>query len=170
MRPLKNKHIIIDKDMFIEYYNNFDIIDIIPFDNNKILISYVDNKFLDEDDINNNFYNISLPISAAITSYSRVYMYKFKEIKNSKIFYSDTDSYVTNKPLDNKCIGTDLGLMKLEFISKKAVFLAPKVYGFIELKNKKEIIKIKGSKNIISFEDLSQLLYKNNKIEIYQSK
>ena len=44
-------------------------------------------------------------------------------------------------------ISKDLGKMKLEAICKEAVFISPKVYGYIT-DTGKEIIKIKGFKDI----------------------
>jgi predicted lipoprotein len=54
-----------------------------------------------------------------------------------------------------------LGKWKLEYDFKEAVFLGPKVYGGI-LRNKKEIVKVKGFKNLIKFKDLKTLLNKNS--------
>ena len=53
--------------------------------------------------------------------------------------------------------------MKLENKFKEIVFLAPKLYGGITEDNK-EIIKIKGLKDRIKYDDLENLLIKNNKI------
>ena len=51
---------------------------------------------------------------------------------------------------------------------RDAVYLAPKVYG--GLTDSKEIIRIKGSKNKIKFEDLKSLLSKDSVININQEK
>lgn len=59
--------------------------------------------------------------------------------------------------------------MKHEHTWKEAVFLAPKVYGGI-LDSDEELIKIKGSKVKISFEDLKSLLVKDSHYEIFQDK
>jgi hypothetical protein len=40
-------------------------------------------------------------------------------------------------------VGKELGQVKLEHLISKAVFLAPKVYGLIDV-NGDEVIKIKG--------------------------
>ena len=61
-----------------------------------------------------------------------------------KLYYSDTDSIYISKPLSEDLVSnTELGKMKLEYIAKKAVFLAPKVYGLIT-NNDEKIIKVKG--------------------------
>ena len=63
--------------------------------------------------------------------------------------------------------------MKLEATIKKAVFLAPKVYGYIT-KDDKEIIKVKGLKfnkfNKLSYQDLVKLLVKDYNITRTQEK
>lgn len=56
--------------------------------------------------------------------------------------------------------------MKLENIASKSLFIAPKVYGFINKEDCKEIIKIKGAKNLVSFNSLSELLIKNKELKI----
>ena len=84
----------------------------------------------------NYFYNVSIPIAAAVTAYARIYManLKLNLLKQGiSIYYTDTDSIFINKPLNDELIGPDLGLMKLEYVGTKcldeAVFLPPKVYG-----------------------------------------
>jgi hypothetical protein len=63
--------------------------------------------------------------------------------------------------------------MKLEHVIKRAVFLAPKVYGFVDILNN-EIIKVKGLtsdaiKNL-HIEDLESLQIKDSSKEFIQSK
>lgn len=92
----------------------------------------------------------------------------FKNNPDFKIYYSDTDSIFINKPLPDW--GSSLGQMKLEHVIYKAVFLAPKVYGFITTDGK-EVIKVKGlTKEIVSnlhFNDLliESLLIKDGKCD-----
>lgn len=97
-------------------------------------------------------------------------------LKNNKftLLYTDTDSIAVNKPLPNTYIHpTLLGKMKWENIFQKAVLLGPKVYGgllyyFIvdtEGNCTAAITKVKGYKNIISFNMLEELLQlKDNKL------
>jgi hypothetical protein len=64
------------------------------------------------------FSDVSLVISAAITSYARIYMSKIKlDIlnKGGNIYYTDTDSIVSDIPLNEDLIGKDLGQFKLEY-------------------------------------------------------
>lgn len=166
MNQEMNQHIITNNKNSLNYYKEFDVLNVIPLNNGNELISYVD-KSLDKNDIDP-ILNISVPIAAAITSYSRVFMYDFKNLKNNTVYYTDTDSIALDKPLDDKFVGTELGKMKLEYTSKKSIFLAPKVYG--SLTDQGEFIKIKGSKNIISFDKLAELLYKDKKLEINHNK
>jgi len=70
----------------------------------------------------------------------------FKNRKDFILYYSDTDSAYTNKPLPKEFIGDGLGLLKLEHVCKDAVFLAPKVYALLTEGNKL-IMKVKGLSN-----------------------
>lgn len=84
--------------------------------------------------------DVNIAIASAITAYARIKMSIFKNNPNFKLYNSDTDNIVINKPLPEELVGKELGLMKLEHVIKKAVFLAPKVYGIIE-ENGNEIKK-----------------------------
>ena len=95
-------------------------------------------------------------------------MSKFKNSNEFELFYSDTDSIDISSKLREEYIGKELGQLKLEYIFRDAVYLAPKVYG--GLTESKEIIKIKGSKTKIKFEDLKSLLFKDSIININQEK
>jgi hypothetical protein len=81
-----------------------------------------------------NYYNLvkaNVAIASAVTSYSRIHMIPFK-IDGSCV-YSDTDSVFLTKKLEDKYIGSDLGLMKDELnglIIKEAYFLGIKKYGY----------------------------------------
>src|ERR1044071_8966464 len=46
--------------------------------------------------------------------------------KNSHIYYSDTDSIVTNIDLPKHLVGSELGQFKLEYIIKEAYFISAK--------------------------------------------
>ena len=101
-------------------------------------------------------------------------MYQFKLNQYYKIYYTDTDSIAIDKKLDNNFISNELGKMKLEYISKKAIFLAPKVY-FCDT-NLGVICKIKGfqlnkdNNQLITFNDFEKLLFKNNHLSLEQNK
>ena len=118
--------------------------------------------------------NVSIPIASAITGYSRIEMSYYKSLENINIYYSDTDSIHTDKPLPNYLIGKDIGKMKLEHIFDDAVYLAPKVYGGIVYPSKitrgYEYVKVKGFKNPITFNELKTLINKNATLDLNQDK
>jgi hypothetical protein len=165
MNPEMEKHKIVTKNKQIfKFYNKYNITNIIDLNNGKELISFFD-------DINNNndkSLNISIPISLAVTAYSRIFMSQFKNNPEYILYYSDTDSLDINKTLATEFVGNELGKLKLEHIFDEAVFLSPKVYG--GKTSNYEYVKIKGLKNPISFNELSTLLIKDNKIIIEQDK
>ena len=73
----------------------------------------------------------------------------FKNVPGVILYYTDTDSIVTNLSPQQMLeilkvnIGPDMGQLKLECVINRAVFLAPKAY-FLELENGDSIVKIKG--------------------------
>lgn len=157
------------------------IIDWIKIDNHYLIIrknilAYSNG----ENDENYHGIDVNVAIAAAVTAGGRVWMSIFKNdnklIKNCpilKLFYSDTDSVVVNKPLPSYMVGSNLGQVKLEHIITKAVFLAPKVYSLIT-SDKELIIKVKGVSqkylNDVSFYTLEKLLIKNSSMEFNQEK
>jgi hypothetical protein len=104
--------------------------------------------------------DVNVAISAAITAGGRMWMSTIKNRFEFNLFYSDTDSFVTNKPLPSFMVGNKLGQFKLEYTIERAVFLAPKVYAFITSSGE-EIIKVKGIKQDalsgLHIEDLENL-------------
>ena len=93
----------------------------------------------------------------------------FKNNPDFKLYYTDTDSIFIDKELPINMINNELGNFKLEYIFKKAVFLAPKVYAGITTDDKL-IQKIKGYKHKIPFNDFKSLLIKNNNLKLNQTK
>ena len=92
------------------------------------------------------FKDASIAIAAAVTAYARVYMSKIKlDIinKGGSVYYTDTDSIVTNIPLDNELVGKDLGQFKLENKVKEGYFISSKTYCLV-LYDGSVIIKAKG--------------------------
>jgi hypothetical protein len=63
-------------------------------------------------------------------------------------------------------------MIKLEKVFIEAVFLAPKVYGgrYIKKDIENEIVKVKGLKNPIPFNDLKSLTKKDSFIKINNPK
>jgi hypothetical protein len=87
----------------------------------------------------------AVQIASAVTSYARIYMYDFKNIKENECYYTDTDSIFLEKKLDKKFLGVDLGEFKLEYEFIEAYFIAPKVY-YIKISDSVDKIVVKGLK------------------------
>jgi hypothetical protein len=116
----------------------------------KVLRTKVDIK------INKEFKDISLSTAATIMSYARVFLSKAKlDILNKRgsIYYTSTNSIITDKPLGKKLIGNKLGQFKLKCKVKEGYFLLPKTYCLL-LKNNSTIIKAKDvNNNLLSLKD-----------------
>ena len=91
-------------------------------------------------------------------------MSALKNDPNVNLFYSDTDSVVTDTPLPPKYLGNKLGQFKQEHVITKAIFLAPKVYCLVTEEGKL-IIKAKGiiqsEVNKLTYKDFLNLLIKD---------
>ena len=138
--------------------------DFIEFDNNKYL--FVRNTLADllnEDSFHGSDVNIA--VASTITAGARIFMSAFKNNSLYNLFYSDTDSIVIDKLLNPILVGSALGQLKLEHVITRAVFLAPKVYGFIT-ENGDEVIKVKGVTQDVASDihinDLEHLLIKDS--------
>jgi hypothetical protein len=169
MDPFIEHHVIVRESDFSKIKNGINIVtDMIYFKNGKLLVSYFNPNSKNSDKL-----NLSISISSAVTAYSRIQMINLiKELIDLgyTIYYTDTDSIFVDRSLPTHMISnTELGKLKLEYKFKKVVFLAPKVYGGI-LKFGKELVKIKGSKNVIPFKELYSLLIKNTKLKLEQEK
>jgi len=141
MSPFVENHTIVEQeseksnDLLLN--DNYTITNVVDLQNGKELISYFNKnsiKALQSDDAFTTK-NISIAIASAVTSYARIKMSHIKMDKNIKIYYSDTDSFVVDKVLNENIVSEKLGDFKLENKFTKAVFLAPKVYGGV-LKDK----------------------------------
>ena len=96
------------------------IVDIVKLDQRNVIILRdmlpdfftKDNDFIDYTD----FTDTSIAIAAWITACARVVMAKFKNRPDYKIYYTDTDSVVLDRPLPANLIGTGLGQLKLEHV------------------------------------------------------
>ena len=113
------------------------------------------------------FKDVSIVISSAVTSYARIFISKTKlDIlkRGGELYYSDTDSIVTNIPLDNELVSPDLGKFELEHTIKRAYFISSKTYCLIT-KFGTPIIKAKGVRNHELIEEDFISLYKGNKVQ-----
>lgn len=164
-------HVLIANKRMDEFLNKYCISDVIPLNNAKSLISYSDEQELETImSENSTKANISVSIASAITAYARIHMSQFKNTPDYDLFYSDTDSIVTNKPLPDAKVGKAIGLMKLENNLSEGVFLAPKVYGGI-LADGTKFTKVKGYKNNVNYSDLKTLLNEDVKaLELHHEK
>ena len=129
-------------------------------ENDKVLVKYSSRiseklrKLFKENDaeVNKNFFNSSLgkkrgvpssiQIACAISGYARVSMYKYKNMKDNQCIYTDTDSVVLEKPLNDNLIGKEIGQMKLENTIQHGFFIRKKLYAYL---NEKGILIKKSS-------------------------
>jgi hypothetical protein len=164
-----------NKELYLKFESKHsdDIIDIIELDD-KILVKHRSLK----SDVNtlldnaSESHNTSIAIASAITAYARIHMSQFKNNLDYNLYYSDTDSIYIDKPLDDSLVNSKvLGLMKLENIIDKAIFLAPKVY-CLELENGDIVYKVKGLSHDINLtlDDFTNLLNKDSLLQKYQVK
>jgi len=87
----------------------------------------------------------NVAISAAVTAYARIEMIKYKTLEGYNIFYTDTDSLFTDKPLPQNLVGDDIGQMKDELkgrVIKRALFLGNKKYIFQYYNEKGKLITV----------------------------
>jgi hypothetical protein len=154
--------------------NKILIKDIINIDKDNFLVQVQQNeegKIISSINNLNENHNINIAIASFVTSYARIFMSQFKNNNDIKLFYTDTDSAVVNKPLpDNLVDNKKLGKMKLEYISTKGIFLAPKLYCL--LTDNGIINKTRGLTLDIhlNFQDFENLLYKDSEIIKKQNK
>jgi hypothetical protein len=88
---------------------------------------------------------IQVQIASYVTSRARLVLLDAlrKADEKGEVYYCDTDSLVTDKPLPKEIVHKDkLGMWKLEGEPLKALFLKPKVYA--EIEEDKTIKKFKG--------------------------
>ena len=95
--------------------------------------------------------------AAAVTSYARLFMSKVKlDIlnKGGHIYYTDTDSIVTDIPIDESIISSKLRHMKLKSEIKEGYINSTKTYCLV-FKDNPLVIKTKGLYNhSLSLKDL----------------
>ena len=134
---------------------DYDVVDSHGLDFMKVVNKY--------DDLEIQPLNIaSVPISAAVTAYSRIHMHQLKMniLKHSgELYYSDTDSIVTNLKLpDTMVSSSELGKLKLEHIVKIGIFISGKTYLLLDI-NDEIHKKAKGVKSSsLSYNDFLDLL------------
>lgn len=105
---------------------------------NEELISKINSAItLDGVKISNphSFVKSNVGIASAVTAYARIHMIPFARSGklDNDVYYSDTDYVFVGNKLDDKLIGRDIGLMKVELhglLIDKAYFLGVKQYGY----------------------------------------
>lgn len=178
MKPNLSSNKIIknsDLDKFItKNRDKYNIEDIIELDDLRSLVTYISKDNNDDDFYKKTNKNINISIASFITSYARIFMVKMLTDKGYKVYYTDTDSIFIDKPLDEKLIHSKkLGFLKLEYILDEFVCIGPKVYAGVgkdDKGNKVEIVKIKGFKNSITFNDFKKLLTVDSNLKLSQEK
>lgn len=112
------------------------------------------------------FKDVSISTAAAVTSYARIYMSKIKLLIHDlggKVYYTDTDSIVTNIELPEHLVGKGLGQFKLEHKIQEAYFISNKTY-FLRTYDNKVTKKAKGVKSDSLTEEDYINMYNNQKI------
>jgi hypothetical protein len=117
----------------LEVFGN-SIQDFIEIDNHILTIrkSMLNYTYNEDDDLYHGL-DVNISIASAITGGARMWMSVLKNNSNFNLYYSDTDSAVVDQPLPAFMVGSELGQLKLEHTIKRAVFLAPKVYGLVDV-------------------------------------
>jgi hypothetical protein len=115
---------------------------------------------------------VSFPIAIAVAAYARMYMAEFKIKYKDNLYYSDTDSLILDCELPQEYVGNALGQFKLEYLVEKGVFLGPKLYAIqvIEDGVLKDIVRVKGYKDKVSFNQLFNLLSPHSELVLNQEK
>ena len=154
-KVLDTKQLSLDR-FIVNYESDISkqIIDDVGLDYSKILNN---NKDIET---KNKYGFVSVSTASAITAYARIYINKIKLLilkLGGKIYYSDTDSIVSNIKLPVEFVGNDLGQFKLEYKIKKAFFITSKTY-MLELEDGTIIKKAKGvnsdSLTVNDYEDM----------------
>ena len=112
------------------------------------------------------FTDVSLAIASAVTSYARISINKAKlDIlsRGGNLYYSDTDSIVTNIPLGKDVVGGGLGQFKLEHMVKRGYFISSKTYCLV-LDSGRTIVKAKGVNSHKLGEEDFMRLYKGDSV------
>jgi hypothetical protein len=158
-----------DDDKANEIIENEKNVNITPLLSRNILISYEKS----EDTFIN--MNISVPISSAISAYSRVTMSHFMVKYSDNLYYIDTDGIkLDTNLLQSEVDEKELGKMKYEYEFGEFIGIGPKAYGGIinskDNNSFSELVKLKGYKSVLPLSSLKDVLNRDNKIELQQKK
>lgn len=119
--------------------------------------------------------NVSVGLASAIAAYSRIEMSKYIRKYSNHLVAIDTDGIKITTTLPKHLVDSKrLGKMKYEYSLKQGVFPIAKVHGGILTKPYKsctnELVKIKGLKNVISYNYLKQIININNTLDSYEER
>ena len=146
MNPINDESVIVTAVESEKIVATKKKVTVIPLLSGNVLVNY-ENKDLSN---SSSTQNISVPIAAAITAYSRIVMSYYLNKYRDNIYAMDTDGIKVDCKLSPSEVDDKiLGKMKLEYKFKKAIFPASKVYsGILEnpYKGRYEITKVKGVK------------------------
>ena len=162
LNPSLNKHIIAKKsDLDLKYSNLLhELEDKIDLDNFSMC------------SFNNNKQHIisNVAIASFVTAYARIMMSEFKNKKDLLIYYSDTDSNITNRPLSEELVhNSKLGLMKLESVYSFFISINAKSWIGIKLDGS-TVCKLKGSKSKLSLLDFITMLSVDSSLTLNHEK
>lgn len=101
----------------------------------------------EEGDTNKTYKTVSMPVASAVLAYARIHMGRIKLYilnNNGKIYYTDTDSIVTDIALPDEMVDPKIiGKLKLEHTIKQGYFISNKTYCIVNTEGK-IIKKAKG--------------------------
>jgi len=170
--------VIVNAKTFNEMSCRYKINSYIELSDNKYMVSYIPtldhdvitshnlsvtklvSKYGDKESTSHN--STSVAISAAVNAYARIHITRIKLLilkSGGKIYYSDTDSIVTDLKLPDTMVNkNELGKLKLEFEVSKGIFISGKSYALIT-KDGQLVNKYKGIKSSsLKWEDYLNLL------------
>jgi len=170
--------VIVNAKTFNEMSCKYKINSYIELSDNKYMVSYIPkldhnvitshnlsitklvSKYGDKESTSHS--STSVAMSAAVNSYARIHISKIKLLilnSGGKIYYSDTDSIVTDLKLPDTMVHkNELGKLKLEHEISKSIFISGKSYALIT-KEGQFVNKYKGLKSSsLNWQDYTDLL------------
>ena len=161
----KEAELIKDRSDVLEYYkkNSCHLFKILKNKKSNLILNKEENRW------SNSHSNRNVVYASCISSKARVKLYNaLEDVLNSggKLLYCDTDSIAASYRTIK--INEEFGEVKWLELWKESIFIAPKLYGYINEKNE-EIIKIKGiSNNTYKLKDFKKAFFSNKKNLVYK--
>lgn len=153
MYPIKDEKKVVSFETLFELKSTKIINEIIPLDNNNFFVNCSDKKLekninkslKKEKDLGLDYTNTAVQVASCVTSYARIFMYRYKNLPHNFCYYSDTDSVFMVKKFSNFFINSDFGKFKYVDRIKFAYFVAIKNYIYLSNNNVKNL-RVKGVK------------------------